>query len=145
MRGLRWLGILAAPMAWLGGAHLIPAGLAFLLFVWLGLGVGSRPARLLGALLAPILLLVFVDVQGLQDIRSFAALPAAALAWIPLFVELGGDVPRQVWALPVVLLLMVPLLVGPWSTVLVASDIAVRAQVLLLGVLALAVVSFRQE
>lgn len=127
---------MAAVAGWAAGGHIIPAGVALALFVFVATRRG--PWSVIAAAVAPILAMASIHAPHLLDVRLVLWVATAWLAWIPLFVRLGGRVPWAAWILPATVVLMMPVLLGPWSLSLVASDIGPRAQVLLivsLGVL----------
>ncbi len=116
------------------------AGLAgILLYTPTILSFGPRGLRILLVILAPVLLFATADIPGLWDLRTPIILVASLLAWVPFMVELGGRVPTRLWTLPIVLAVAVIAVSGPWALSIQISDIAPRAQVLVIGAIALLV------
>ncbi len=113
--------------------------MAIVLFVPGLVRYGPRSLRVMLAALAPIVLFAASDLGTFWDIRSIAVIVASLLAWIPFWLELGGRVPVALWTLPIVLVIVAAALSGPWALSILISDIAARAQVLLLAGVALVV------
>lgn len=129
-------GLASVGLVWAAGGHLLGLAGSALLFCSLLVFSNSRPQIVLGAM-APIPMVAGAIVDNLLDWQTLFLVPAAFLAWIPLWRTMGRAVPWTVWIYPVALMLMVPILISPWALSVVDSDIATRVQVLLLGALAL--------
>lgn len=132
------LAVLAGAGAWVldGALWSSLAGGALL-----ALAAFSGPARLPAAAVAPTVLASTVPLPGVLDARVLAVVALAVVATLPLFLLLGGRMPwlATPWTLGAALLAVALVLLAPWGGALTDSDIATRAQALLLAAAALVV------
>lgn len=100
--------------------------------------MGPRSAALL-LLAAPALLAAAAPQQAIDTLLGAAWVPVAVLAVLPFYLHLGGRLPLAgAWLfLLVAFLLPFAALLHPSADTLLASDLAPRLQVLLVGTAAL--------
>lgn len=124
------LGWVAAVGGWWLGTHPVAAGAAAVLYAGSFLRGVPRVAALL---LAPVAL-SFGPLDGVLAWQALAWVAVATAAVVPLFLALGGAFPwRSLLAWPVVAAALALLWLHPWSISLFHSDVAARAQVVVLA------------
>lgn len=125
--------VAASVGAWLLGTPLWAVAAA--VGLWLLAMAVAGSLRVLSQASAPWPLLAALPLPSLFSWRVAAVVVVALLAWVPLFVSLGGRIPWRMVPLFVLVPLtgVVAILLLPLSLPFVAGDVAARAQVALLA------------
>lgn len=119
------------------GAFLLQTSPASVVAGALLYALGATPWRRIAGislLAAPVLLAAGAPAAGVLDVATWAWVLLAIAATVPLFLRLGGRIPWR-GAVPMALaLLAVAVPLGlPWAPTFLTSDVAIRAQIVLLG------------